>query len=78
MFRGGKNQGIGLASGLTAGTAALLDRRTGNGAVGAEYATVAFFGFEQGRASFAFVKPLASIRGHGLGLPVTTFRTGNL
>ena len=64
--------------GLTAGTVALLDRRTGNGAVRAEYATVTFFGLEQDTAGFAIVKPLASIRGHDLGFPVTTFRTGNL
>lgn len=55
----------------------LLDRRTGNGAVGAEYAADAFFGFEQGTAGFAIVIPLAGIRGHGFGFPVATFRAGN-
>jgi hypothetical protein len=69
---------LSAASGLTAETVALLDRRTGNTAIGAKYATVAFFGFEQGAAGFAIVKPLASIRWHGFGFPVTTFRTGNL
>jgi hypothetical protein len=69
---------LSAASGLTAETAALLDRRTGNTAVGAKYTAVAFFGFEQDTAGFAIVKPLAGIRGHGLGFPVTTFRTANL
>ena len=64
--------------GLTAGTVALLDRRTGNGAVGTEYTAVTFFGFEQGAAGYAIIKPLAGIRGHDLGFPVTTFRTANL
>ena len=72
MFGSGENQE------LTAATITLLDRRTGNGAVGTEYAAVTFYGFEQGVACFAIVKPLAGIRGHGLCFPVTTFRTGNL
>ncbi len=56
----------------------LLNRRTGNGAVGTEYAAVAFFGFEQGTAGFAIVIPLAGIRGHDLGFPVTTLGAGNV
>lgn len=54
-----------------------LDRWTWYVAIGAEHATVAFLGLEQGMAGCAFVEPLAGIRGHGFLLSMAAVRAGD-
>lgn len=66
------------ARSLATGIISLLYRRTGDAAIGAKYAAITFFGFEKDTAALAIVEPLAGIRGHGFGFPVTAFRAANL
>ena len=56
--------------------AVLLNRRARHGPVGAEHAAIARFRLEYRVALPALIKPLAGIGGHGLGLVVAAFRTG--
>ena len=56
--------------------AVLLNRRAWHGPVGAEHAAITRLRLEYRVALPALVKPLAGIGGHGLGLLVAAFRTG--
>jgi hypothetical protein len=61
----------------TAFFASRLDRGAGNRAIGTEHAAVSLQRPEQFAATLALVVPLARIGWHELGLPMTTFRTGD-
>jgi len=63
------------SSGTT--TSFLLNWRTLDRAIGAEYAAIALQGLQQRMAVFAFVKPLTGICRHGLGFFMATLRTGD-
>jgi hypothetical protein len=54
-----------LAHLLTA-AALLLDRRTGDGAIGTEHATIAGLRTQQCLAAAAFIEILTGVAGHGL------------
>jgi hypothetical protein len=56
---------------------ALLDWRARHRAIGAEDAAVSLLGLQQFRTTFAVIKELAEVGGHGLGVLVPTVRAGD-
>jgi len=62
---------------LMAAVIALLKRRTGHIAPGAEYATIPGLWLEQAVTGPAFVEPLAGVGRHDFALLVPAFRAGN-
>jgi len=61
----------------TTGPTVFLNWWAGSCAVRAKYTAVTMPGFKQCATAIAFIKPLAGIAGHGLGLLVATFGAGD-